>query len=186
MKRSIRCCRGLLQYAPARMLGLLLILTVSLLAAGCLEPYSGGGGVAPPTVSGGTAVPTQPLQTVPPTVVGGSGIQVEAPTSGYIAYSYGYVPYTIPSNNKLTFIDASGTKDASGMVIITGMIKNEGPVSLNYLQVTFILFDSNGNVLDNAHASIEYLPPGKTWRFTTEPVKADDYQHFELARVIAQ
>jgi len=168
------------------MLGLLLILTVSLLAAGCLEPYPGGGGVTPPTVSGETAAPTQPLQTVPPTVVGGSSIQTEAPMSGYIEYSYGYVPYTIPPDNKLTYIDASGTKDASGMVIIAGRIKNEGPGSLNYLHVTFTLFDSNGNVLDNAHASVEYLPSGKTWRFITEPVKADDYQYFELAKVIAQ
>lgn len=186
MNRSIRCCRGLLPNAPARMLGLLLILTVSLLAAGCLGPYPGGEGVAPPTVSGGTVAPTQPLQTVPPTIVGGSSIQAEAPTSGYIEYSYGYVPYTLPPDNKLTYIDASGTKDASGMVIITGRIKNEGPGSLNYLHLTFTLFDSNGNVLDNAYASVENLPPGKTWRFATEPVKADDYQHFELAQVIAQ
>ncbi|MDD1706567.1 MAG: FxLYD domain-containing protein [Methanoregulaceae archaeon] len=178
MNHSIRCRRGDLPYVPAGMLGLLLVLTVSLLASGCLEPYPMG----PSTVSGETAAPTQPLQTIPPTV----SIQAEASTSGYIERSYGYVSYTTPPDNRLTYIDTSATKDANGMVTITGRIKNEGPGSLNYLHVTYTLFDSDGNVLDNTHASIEYLPQGKTWMFTTEPVKADNYQYFELARVLAQ
>ena len=186
MTRSIRCRGEVLTNIPAGMLGLLLILTGSLLAAGCLEPYPAGEGMIPPTASGETPAPTQSLQTVPPTVKVGRGIQAEAPTSGYIERSYGYVPYTTPPDHRLTYIDASGTKDASGMVTITGRIKNEGPGSLNYLHVTYTLFDANGNVLTNAHASVEYLDSGKIWRFMTEPVRADNYQYFELARVLSQ
>lgn len=166
------------------MLAVFLVLIVSLLGAGCLEPYPSEG--VPPAVGAETPSPTQTFQTVPPTIMAGRGIQTEAPASGYVERSYGYVPYASPPEHRLTYIDASGSKDASGMVTITGRIKNEGPGTLNYLHVTYTLFDSGGNIIGNAHASVEYLSPGKTWRFTTEPVRADAYQYFELARVLAQ
>ncbi len=185
MTRSIRS-RGVgISNVPVGMLALFLVLMASLLGAGCLEPYPSGG-VSPPAAPEETPFPTQTIQTVPPTIMAGRGIQAEVPASAYIERSYGYVLYTSPPDHRLTFIDASGSKDASGMVTITGRIKNEGPGSLNYLQATYNLFDSNGNIIGNAHASVEYLSPGKTWRFTTEPVKADHYQYFELARVLAQ
>jgi hypothetical protein len=185
MTRSNSSLKRALTNGPAEILVLFLVLMGSLLGAGCLEPYPSGG-VLPPTVSLETPSPTPIIQTVPPTIMAGRGIQAEAPVSGYIERSYGYVPYTSPPDHRLTYIDSSGSKDASGMVTITGRIKNEGPGSLNYLQVTYTLFDSNGNIIGNAHTSVEYLDPGKTWRFTTEPVRADNYQYFELTRVLAQ
>jgi hypothetical protein len=120
------------------------------------------------------------------TVSVGRGLSAEAPAAGYIERSYGYVPIVDTPENSLTYIDATGTKDASGMVTITGRIRNDGPGSLNYLHVTYTLFDANGNILCNAHASVEYIGSGKTWKFTTEPVRAPAYQYFELARIVMQ
>jgi hypothetical protein len=185
MTRSTISRSGTLTTVFAGMLALFLVLMGALLGAGCLEPYPPEG-VVPPAAAEETSSPTQPIQTVPPTIMAGRGIQAEAPVSGYIERSYGYVPYTPPPDHRITYIDASGSKDPGGMVTITGRIKNEGPGSLNYLHVTYTLFDSNGNIIGNAHASVEYLSPGKTWRFTTEPVKAGNYQYFELTRVLAQ
>jgi hypothetical protein len=126
------------------------------------------------------------IPAVPTTVAVGRGITAEVPSSGYIERSYGYVAITAPPENSLTYIEASATKDASGMVTISGKIRNDGPGTLNFLHVTYTLFDANGNILGNAHASVEYLPAGKTWKFTTEPVRAQGYQYFELARILMQ
>ncbi|NYT16508.1 MAG: DUF3426 domain-containing protein [Methanomicrobiales archaeon] len=178
--------RTTLRSSPAAVLLLALILAIILLSAGCLEPYPGGEGPAPPTSPGETPVATATIQAVPTTVSVGRGITAEVPASGYIKRSYGYVPITAPPENSLTYIEATGTKDASGMVTISGRIKNDGPGSLNFLHVTYTLFDANGNILDNAYASVEYVPAGKTWKFTTEPVRAPGYQYFELARIVMQ
>jgi hypothetical protein len=174
-----------LRSSPAAGLLLALILLIILLSAGCLEPYPGEG-PAPPTSPGETPAVTATVSAVPTIMTVGRGIDVEVPASGYIERSYGYVPITEPPENSLTYIDSTGTKDASGMVTITGRIRNDGPGTLNFLQVTYTLFDASGNILVNAHASVEYIPAGKTWKFTTEPVRAPGYQYFELARVVMQ
>jgi hypothetical protein len=185
MTRSIWCVRRLLSSVSAGLL-LSLILVAILISAGCLEPYPGGGGPAPPTSPGEIPSATATLSPVATTVTVGRGIAVEVPASGFIERSYGYVPITETPKNSLTYIEATGTKDASGMVTISGRIKNEGPGTLNFLHVTYTLFDANGNILVNAHAGVEYIPAGKTWKFTTEPVSAPGYQYFELARVVMQ
>jgi hypothetical protein len=185
MTYSIWFGRRLVSSVSAGLL-LSLFLGAILISAGCLEPYPGGGGPAPPTSPGEipAATVTASAVPIPPTV--GRGIAVEVPASGYIERSYGYVLITEPPENSLTYIEATGTKDASGMVTISGRIKNEGPGTLNYLHVTYTLYDANGNILGNAHASVEYIPAGKTWKFTTEPVRAPAYQYFELAWVLMQ
>jgi hypothetical protein len=185
MINRIRCVRRLFSSVSAGLL-LALFLVAILLSAGCLEPYPGAGGPAPPTSPGEIPAATGTVPAVPTSVTVGRGIDVEVPASGYIERSYGYVPITEQPENSLTYIEATGTKDASGMVTISGRIKNDGPGTLNFLQVTYALFDANGNILVNAHASVEYIPAGKTWKFTTEPVRAPGYQYFELARVVMQ
>jgi hypothetical protein len=118
----------------------------------------------------------QPLRNIP----------AELPASGYIERSYGYVPYTPPPEYRLTIIEANSRLDSSGNVIIYGRVKNEGPGSLSYLEMTFNLFDSSGNLLGNAHAHVEYFESGKTWRFESDPVPGTNYQFFEIAGILAQ
>ena len=71
-------------------------------------------------------------------------------------------------------------------IIIYGRMKNEGPGSLSYLQVTFNLYDTSGNLLGNAHAHVEYFGAGQTWHFQADPVPATNYQYFKIAGVMAQ
>lgn len=163
-----------------------LVLMIILVSAGCLEPYPGGGGPAPPTTTGETPTATMTVPAPQTPLAVGRGIAAEVPASGYIERSYGYVPITGPPENSLTYIEATATRDASGMVTISGRIRNDGPGTLNFLHVTYTLFDANGNILGNTHASVEYIGAGKTWKFTTEPFRAPDYQYFELARIVMQ
>lgn len=171
---------------PAAGLLLAFVLMIILVSAGCLEPYPGGGSPAPPTTPGETPTATMTAPAVQTPLAVGRGIAAEVPASGYVERSYGYVPITGPPENSLTYIEAAGTRDASGMVTISGRIRNDGPETLNFLHVTYTLFDANGNIIGNAHASVEYIASGKTWKFSTEPVRAPDYQYFELARVLMQ
>jgi hypothetical protein len=167
---------------------LLLLLMIGLSCAGCIGPFE------PETPPGTPAEPglPEPLPSVnaspQPTTPGtpARGVPAETPFSAYIGRSYGYAPYVTPPDYRLTLIESSARRDASGNVIISGRVKNEGPDSLTYLHMTFNLFDASGNQLGNAHASIEYLGSGKTWRFETAPAPGTGYQFFELARVVAQ
>ncbi len=172
--------------SPAAGLLLALVVVIILVSAGCLEPYPGGEGLAPPTTPAETPTATGTVTAVSTPLSVGRGIAAEVPASGYIERSYGYVAITGPPENTLTYIEATGTRDASGMVTISGRIRNDGPGTLNFLHVTYTLFDANGNILGNAHASVEYIGSGKTWKFTTGPVRAPDYQYFELARIVMQ
>ncbi|NYT07168.1 MAG: hypothetical protein GKC05_02780 [Methanomicrobiales archaeon] len=185
MTLMIRGRRALCGF-PARGLILTFILVIILLSAGCLEPYPGGEGQEVPSGPGETPAATGTMTPVPTTVPGARGIPADVPASGYIERSYGYVAITGQPENSLSYIEATGTKDASGKVTITGRIRNDGPGPLNFLHVTYNLFDANGNILGNAHASVEYVGSGKTWKFTTEPVSVPGYQYFELAGIVMQ
>jgi hypothetical protein len=110
----------------------------------------------------------------------------ELPASGYIERSYGYVPYSPPPEYRLTMIESDSRRDPSGNVIIYGRVKNEGPGSLAYLEMTFNLFDSSGNLIGNTHAQVEYFGAGKIWRFESDPAPGANYQYFELASILAQ
>lgn len=177
-----------LSHAPCSRTGaLLLLLMIGLSCAGCTGPFE------PETPPGTPAEPglPEPLPSVdasphPTPGTTARGVPDENPFSAYIGRSYGYAPYVTPPDYRLTLIEAAGRRDTSGNVIIFGRVKNEGPDSLTYLHMTFNLFDASGNQLGNAHASIEYLGSGKTWRFETEPAPGTGYQFFELARVVAQ
>lgn len=181
------CLPGFSPSRRFRVGALLLIMAVGLSCAGCLGPIEPE---IPPVTPGRPEVadtppdPSESTDTTPETPV--RGVPAETPFSAYIERSYGYAPYITSPDFRLTMIESSARRDPSGNVIISGRVKNEGPDSLTYLHLTFNLFDASGNQVGNAHASIEYLGAGKTWRFETVPVSGTRYQFFELARVVAQ
>ena len=135
---------------------ILLVLSV-LLSAGCIgpfEPASPQETPGEPLTTGPTpGVTVSPEQTVQPL----RNTPTDLPAAGYIERSYGYVPYSPPPEYRLTMIESNSKRDASGNVIIYGRVKNEGPGSLVYLQMTFNLFDSSGNFVGNAYAKVEYF-----------------------------
>ena len=165
--------------------GILLVVAL-LLFAGCVGPFEPG----PSEIPGEqlTVMPT-PTPTVSAEQTSAQTLRngpAELATSGYIERSYGYVPYSTPPEHRLTVIESNSRKDASGNIIIYGRMKNEGPGSLSYLQVTFNLYDTSGNLLGNAHAHVEYFGAGQTWHFQADPVPATNYQYFKIAGVMAQ
>jgi hypothetical protein len=83
-------------------------------------------------------------------------------------------------------IESNSRFDTTGKVIIYGKVKNEGPGSLSYLQMTFNLYDSSGNLVGNAYAHVEYFGSGKTWSFESDPAPATNFQYFEIASIMAQ
>ena len=164
---------------------ILLVLSV-LLSAGCIgpfEPASPQETPGEPLTTGPTpGVTVSPEQTVQPL----RNTPTDLPAAGYIERSYGYVPYSPPPEYRLTMIESNSKRDASGNVIIYGRVKNEGPGSLVYLQMTFNLFDSSGNFVGNAYAKVEYFGSGKIWWFESDPVSVPNYQYFEISSILAQ
>ncbi len=164
-------------------LSLLLVLSVWVSLSGCIEPIPAGEQVQP-TPTGETVQNGGSLQTVPATPV--PEMRIEESPSGYIERSFGLVPYETPPDYHITYIDSVAVRDGTGGVLIQGRLKNEGPADLRYLHVTYHLFDSTGNVLGNVDATIEYLPAGMTWHYTTSSYRTDFYQYYQMAGIVAQ
>jgi hypothetical protein len=168
--------------------GLLALLVAGvLLSAGCIGPFE----PASPQQTPGEPMTTEPTPgvTVSPEQTAVQPLRntpTDLPAAGYIERSYGYVPYSPPPEYRLTMIESNSKRDASGHVIIYGRVKNEGPGSLVYLQMTFNLFDSSGNLVGNAYAKVEYFGSGKTWWFESDPVSVPNYQYFEISSILAQ
>jgi hypothetical protein len=125
---------------------------------------------------------SQPTAGVTPAVE----VRMEERPSGYVIRSFGLVPYETPPEYHLTHIDSAARRDGTGGVYIEGILKNDGPAHLRYLQLTFHLFDASGNVLGNVNAEIEYLPAGTTWHYTTTTFRTDAYQYYSLVAEVAQ
>lgn len=53
-------------------------------------------------------------------------------------------------------------------VTITGKLKNTSNKSFSYCSVTFAIYDENGNQIETAMDSINYLQAGSIWSFTAE------------------
>jgi hypothetical protein len=167
-------------FIPA--MSLVLLLSVSLVFSGCMEPYPS----APPEQPAVTA--TGETGVIQPTAGGtpAGEVRLEERPSGYIMRSFGLVPYETPPDYRITYIDSVARQDSQGAVFIEGRLKNEGPANLRYLHVTYHLFDASGNVLGNVEAEIEYLPSGMTWHYSTTSLRTDAYQYYGVAGVVAQ
>lgn len=53
-------------------------------------------------------------------------------------------------------------------VTITGKLKNTSGKAFSYCSVTFAIYDENGNQIETAMDSINYLQAGSVWSFTAE------------------
>ena len=48
---------------------------------------------------------------------------------------------------------------------MTGVLKNNSNKDFDYVQLSFSLFDANGNVVDTAFTNVTNLKAGRTWKF---------------------
>ncbi|MCQ8894009.1 MAG: DUF5018 domain-containing protein [Methanolinea sp.] len=165
------------------------IMGIVILASGCLSPEvllpdQGHGGETSPT-----ALPTEgpyPAVTREEPVPG--VVQVAADAGGpahYVATPYGYVLARPQKGLRLVVMDIREETDASGQKFLSGRIKNEEQARISHVTLQFNLYNANGNLLGNTYASVNSLPPGKIWRFSTDPIPYRDYQYYELAEIFA-
>lgn len=70
-------------------------------------------------------------------------------------------------NDSFEWVEApAGNTDSTlGMTHVKGVVRNTSSKTYSYLQITFILYDSSGNQVNTATASINNLKAGGTWKF---------------------
>ncbi len=165
------------------------IMTLAVLASllalsGCISPqdFIAEPGPGPVGAISPAATPT------PGTSIEGGGIDL-LPDAGrgvpqyVIKTPYGYLITTPTSGVRFSVIEIKDDLDATGQRIISGRIKNDENYRIDHITVNFNLYNSNGNLLGNAYASVNSLGPGKVWRFSTQPFAYRDYQYYEMSGI---
>jgi flagellar basal body-associated protein FliL len=61
--------------------------------------------------------------------------------------------------------DLSAERDAIGAFYITGTLKNNTNRTTSYVQISFNLYDKDGNLVGSAFANVNNLEPNGTWKF---------------------
>ncbi len=119
---------------------------------------------------------------VPPT---GEVLVREVPvgTKCLVKRPYGYVETYPDEHHNLSVITSALVKDDDGAAIVTGRIRNLDGERIDLIVLTFTLFDSAGNQVTNAYATLDYLEPKGTWSFMTEPVERKDVAFYRFASV---
>lgn len=152
--------------------------------AGCVSMEDLEGGIPQPTPTPGQqqGEPAESAVEIRASEIITSNMPVGG---GYVEKPYGYLWFEERIIPSVVVIDVKAETDITGRRYITGRIRNEGKDRIDHLTVVYNVLDANGNVLRNACASINYLGAGKTWKFSTDPFEAKDYQYFELAEIFA-
>jgi hypothetical protein len=158
---------------------LIAILLISIFSAGCFEEWPVS--PAPVQTTPATASPTPTV--LPGEIIPGS-VAVPVISQGYIQRPYGYTPFTIDMSQAVSIQDRGQTTiDEQGRQVISGKIKNIGSQRIDYIVVTFDLYNRNGEVIGNSYARLDYLLPGKVWKFQSDPITVAGFSSFEIAGI---
>lgn len=73
----------------------------------------------------------------------------------------------IPAEPEEDFIFVEGPECVMGDFSnnIIGVVQNNSGKDYDYLQITFTIYDAQGNVIDSAFANVNNVKAGGTWRF---------------------
>lgn len=86
-------------------------------------------------------------------------------------------------DNKYEFIEEPTlTKDEFGLQYITGVIKNTSGSDKEYIQISFTLYDADGNNIGTAFANTANLKDGGTWKFEAM-ILEDNFASFEIDEI---
>jgi hypothetical protein len=66
---------------------------------------------------------------------------------------------------------------------ILGIVKNNTQKKYSYVQITFALFDKDGNKVGTAMANMNGFGPGETWKF--EALALKDFSTYKLDEITA-
>lgn len=72
--------------------------------------------------------------------------------------------------------------DKTSTYIVTGYVKNMSDDDVSDVEISYVLYDKDNNVIGNASTYLEELEEGKTWKFTAEYTGSDakDITYFDL------
>ncbi|MBP1928772.1 hypothetical protein J2741_001319 [Methanolinea mesophila] len=158
----------------------IMILSFTLLVCGCLAPGVPGGpaqATETPTISP-VGTETTRTGTAPEGV-----IVLPEGSEMFVTRPWGYEKFVPNPALHATLQETRVETDSSGRLYLTGRIKNDSEYTVEYIEVTFNLFNANGALIGNAVASAYFLPAGKTWVFRTNSFDASGYQFNELADI---
>lgn len=94
----------------------------------------------------------------------------------YLKRPYGYIQSSKESHANLSIVKTTIDWYSKSSAVIRGEIKNLDDKTIDVVVVTFNLYNANGDQIGNAYASIDYLSPKTTWKFTTDPIDRPDFQ----------
>ena len=90
------------------------------------------------------------------------------------------------SYNKLaTQTDPEAGQTNYGSQLINGVLKNTSGKKLSYVQVTFALYDQDGNQIGTAIDNLNDLTPDSTWKYSAITLDTQQFYSFELTSVDA-
>jgi hypothetical protein len=157
------------------------VLIVALSLCGCLSPEEIGG---QPQVTSTPTMSTTPTGGPSATVTSQEGVIVLPEGSEkFVSRTWGYEKFVANPALHATLQETRLETDSLGNLYLTGRIKNDGQARIEYVQVTFNIYNANGALINNAVANAYFLPAGKTWVYTTNSFDASTYQFNELAEI---
>jgi len=109
--------------------------------------------------------------------------EVPVGTKCLVKRPYGYVEAYPDDHNNISVIASALGRGSDGMAYVTGKIRNLDNERIDCIVVTFTLFDSQGNQVGNAYATLDYLEAQGTWLFKTDPVPIEDVAFNRFASV---
>ena len=83
---------------------------------------------------------------------------------------------------KYEFVEEPKMVEKDYSTYIVGTIKNNSGMEKGYIEVTFTLYDANGNNIGTALANTNNLKDGGTWKFEAIALE-NDVKSFELDEV---
>jgi hypothetical protein len=169
--------------------GLILVLAVLMIMlhlSGCVKIRPGDDTIPAPTlVLKETSAINIPPSTTFTTIPTGTAISIETPVPmpAYVKRPFGYVQYTYNPGHMITLQESHVETDPAGARTIVGTIKNTGAEQIDLVVVTANLYNANGNIIGTAIAEMNYLEPGRVWKFRTGPFSMTEFQYHQIAEI---
>jgi hypothetical protein len=114
------------------------------------------------------------------------GTVVKEGTDGmrlYLKRPYGYLQSSKGGQANLSIIKTSIERSSKSKAVIKGEIKNLDNKVIDLVVLTFNLYNADGDQIGNAYASIDYLSPQTSWKFSTDPIERSDFQFEKYASI---
>ena len=94
----------------------------------------------------------------------------------YVTRPFGFMECMENDQVNLTIVKTYIDRVSKDKAYIRGEIRNQDDKTIDLIVITFNLFNANGEQIGNAYASIDYLEPKRTWKFSTEPILGSEFR----------